>query len=151
MESNIDTKAEAKTVAQAEQHPPEVIAEPGGTMTTLTKEPAKSDRPWQEYLEPVAEFLKAPDYVIDFASEYRKPLTYLALFISSIIAVKITLAVISSINDVPLLAPLFELIGIGYSGWFVYRYLLRASTRQELKSEFSSLKSQVAGENARDL
>ncbi len=148
MESNADKKAEAQTVAKAEQNSPKVIAEPAGTMAKVTKEPSQGDRPWQEYLD---EFLKAPEYVLNFVSEYRQPLTYLALFVSSIIAVKITLALISSINDVPLLAPLFELIGIGYSGWFIYRYMLRASTRQELKNEFSSMKSQVAGENARDV
>jgi len=52
------------------------------------------------------------------------------------------------LNDIPLVAPTFELIGIGYSAWFVYRYLLKASTRQELTNEIATLKSQVIGKDA---
>ncbi|WP_243903127.1 CAAD domain-containing protein, partial [Aetokthonos hydrillicola] len=48
--------------------------------------------------------------------------------------------------DIPLVAPTFELIGIGYSVWFVYRYLLKASTRQELTDEIAGLKTQVVGD-----
>ena len=53
---------------------------------------------------------------------------------------------IDALNDVPLLAPTFELIGMGYTAWFVYRYLLKASTRQELVQEFKSYKEQVTGD-----
>ncbi|PMB41916.1 hypothetical protein CEN47_01910, partial [Fischerella thermalis CCMEE 5319] len=35
-----------------------------------------------------------------------------------------------------------------YSAWFVYRYLLKASTRQELTNEIATLKSQVIGKDA---
>jgi len=37
------------------------------------------------------------------------------------------------------------LIGMGYTGWFVYRYLLKASNRQELLTEVDSFKEQVVG------
>jgi hypothetical protein len=37
------------------------------------------------------------------------------------------------------------LIGIGYSAWFVNRYLLKASNRQELAQEIQGLKQQVVG------
>ena len=60
------------------------------------------------------------------------------------------MAVLDALNDIPLVAPTFELIGIGYSVWFVYRYLLKASTRQELTGEISTLKSQVMGRNVSD-
>jgi hypothetical protein len=63
------------------------------------------------------------------------------------VTVKVILAVLDSLNDIPLVAPTFELIGIGYSGWFVYRYLLKASTREELTSEIDTLKSQVFGQD----
>jgi hypothetical protein len=44
-----------------------------------------------------------------------------------------------------LVAPLFELIGLGYTAWFVYRYLLSAASRQELSQEIQALKNQVFG------
>ncbi len=64
----------------------------------------------------------------------------------SIVGVKVLLAILDALNDIPLVAPTFELIGIGYSAWFVYRYLLKASTRKELTTEITTLKSQVVGQ-----
>jgi hypothetical protein len=93
-----------------------------------------------------SEFLsKLPDYVGDFFSSYQKPLLTVALIVTGGITVKVTLAVLDAINDVPLLAPVFELVGMGYTAWFVYRYLLKVETRKELANEFQSLKGQVVG------
>ena len=84
-------------------------------------------------------------YFGEFVREYKRPLIALGLFFGAFLSVKLTLAVLEAINDVPVLAPLFELIGLIYSGWFVYRYLLKASNRSELASEMSALKDQVLG------
>lgn len=120
--------------------------EPSGAISPTM--PAASDRPWQEWLEPVTDFLsKLPDYLGKFFSDYKQPLITLGLIVAGIITVKLTLALLSAINDVPLLAPIFELVGIGYTGWFVYRYLLQSATRQELLQEFNSLKAEVLGNN----
>jgi hypothetical protein len=72
-------------------------------------------------------------------------LTNVGLILGAFIAVKITLAILDAINDIPLLAPLFELVGLAYTGWFVYRYMLKESTRQELVTEFEALKTQIMG------
>lgn len=45
---------------------------------------------------------------------------------------RVAIAVVDALNDIPLLAPTFQLVGIGYSLWFVGRYLLFALNRQEL-------------------
>ncbi|MEL6776370.1 MAG: CAAD domain-containing protein [Cyanobacteria bacterium J06597_16] len=76
-----------------------------------------------------------PKYFGEFFSEYKRPLLALGLIFGAFISVKLTLAILAAINDVPVLAPLFELIGLIYSGWFIYRYLLKASNRSELASE----------------
>ena len=86
-----------------------------------------------------------PMYVVKFFENYQKAIITIGLIVAGGITLKVTFAVIDSLNDVPLLAPLFELVGMGYTAWFIYRYLLRASTRQELSSEISSLKEQVLG------
>jgi hypothetical protein len=67
------------------------------------------------------------------------------LIFGSVVSVKLTLALLSAINEVPLLEPTFELVGLGYSVWFIYRYLLKASNRDELGKEFDKLKSQIVG------
>jgi hypothetical protein len=86
-----------------------------------------------------------PKYFGEFFNEYRRPLLALGLIFGAFISVKLTLAILDAINDVPVLAPLFELIGLIYSGWFIYRYLLKASNRSELASEMNALKDQILG------
>eukprot|EP00244_Chara_vulgaris_P007071 TRINITY_DN2653_c0_g2_i1.p1 TRINITY_DN2653_c0_g2~~TRINITY_DN2653_c0_g2_i1.p1 ORF type:complete len:223 (+),score=60.93 TRINITY_DN2653_c0_g2_i1:70-669(+) len=54
-------------------------------------------------------------------------------------------SVASAVNSVPLLPKLLELIGLGYTSWFVYRYLLFKDTRQELLNEIEDLKAKVTG------
>ena len=118
---------------------------------TLAKAPNSNmgEQPWQEWLDPIVDILaKVPDYVGQFFSEYQKPLTTLGLLLLSIISVKIGVAVLGAIDDIPLLAPLMEMVGLGYSAWFVWRYLWKASNRKELLTEFDALKNQVFGDNA---
>ncbi|MBF2037382.1 MAG: CAAD domain-containing protein [Leptolyngbyaceae cyanobacterium T60_A2020_046] len=86
-----------------------------------------------------------PDYVTDFFKEYQRPLITVGLILGAVVSVKLLLAVLGAVNEIPLLAPTFELIGLGYSGWFVYRFLLRDANRQELLSNLNSLKEQVLG------
>jgi hypothetical protein len=101
---------------------------------------------FQEIIEPVFDFLgKLPDELGNFFADYKKPLITLLIFTSGIVSVYVVLSVINAINDIPLLSPVLELVGLGYSIWFVYRYLLRASTRSELLQEFEVLKKQVVG------
>lgn len=115
----------------------------------ITPKPAKTspeDNVVQEYLSIGSKFLSQIfDYLKDFVDSNQKSLVNLLLIFLGVIAVKVTLAIVSAINDIPLLAPTFELVGLGYTGWFVYRYLLTKSTRQELVQEFESLKTQVVG------
>jgi len=102
---------------------------------------------WQQISRQVSQFLEQlPEYLGRFFSNYKQPLTTVALILAAIVTAKIVLAVLDAINDIPLLSPLFELVGISYATWFIYRYLLKASTRQELADEIQSLKNQFVGE-----
>ena len=46
----------------------------------------------------------------------------------------------------PQLPKVMELVGLGYSTWFVYRYVLYKENRKELLEQIDALKSKVAGE-----
>ncbi|KAL5727188.1 Protein CURVATURE THYLAKOID 1A [Ranunculus cassubicifolius] len=63
----------------------------------------------------------------------------------AIVAVWLSTVVVGAINSVPLLPKLMELVGLGYTGWFVYRYLLFKSSRKELATDIESLKKKIAG------
>ncbi|MEH1892750.1 CAAD domain-containing protein [Nostoc sp. UHCC 0926] len=116
-----------------------------GTITKL-QPPAQSQDEWLKYGEQISSFLATlPEYLGSFFNQYKQPLVTVGLIVGSIVGVKVLLAILDALNDIPLVAPTFELIGIGYSAWFVYRYLLKASTRKELTSEITTLKSQVVG------
>ena len=111
--------------------------------------PSPADQPVTEWVEMGKDFLsKVFDYVTDFISDNEKVLINLLLFFLAMVAVKVILAVLAAINDFPLLSPLFELIGLGYTSWFVYRYLWKESSRKELQEEIEVLKSQVMGRNS---
>ncbi len=102
----------------------------------------------QEFGRQVSEFLaKLPEYLGNFFNQYKQPIISLGLILAAIVAVKVVLAVIDAINDIPLLSPIFELVGIGYATWFTSRYLLKTSTRQELAEEIESFKKQILGTN----
>lgn len=83
-----------------------------------------------------------------FFSEYKKPLINIGLVVGALVAVYLVISVVDAIHDVPLLSPLFELVGIGYTGWFVFRFMLTAESRQELYSKISNFTSKVTGSNS---
>ncbi|MEH1779405.1 MAG: CAAD domain-containing protein [Nostoc sp.] len=132
-----ETASKENTVAE--------INTQAGTITKLQPS-AQSQDEWLKYGEQISTFLATlPEYLGSFFNQYKQPLVTVGLIVGSIVGVKVLLAILDALNDIPLVAPTFELIGIGYSAWFVYRYLLKASTRKELTSEITTLKSQVVG------
>eukprot|EP00793_Prasinoderma_coloniale_P007020 PRCOL_00001852-RA len=64
----------------------------------------------------------------------------------AVIALWVSSSIVGSINSLPLVPKLMELIGLGYSGWFVYRYMLYKDSREELGEEIESLKAKISGE-----
>jgi CAAD domains of cyanobacterial aminoacyl-tRNA synthetase len=102
---------------------------------------------WQVAGEKIAYFLEqVPEYIGTFFNTYRQPLTSIALIVAAIVAVKVVLAILDAINDIPLVSPIFELVGMSYTTWFTWRYLLKASTREELAAQYQSFKKEFVGE-----
>uniref|UniRef100_A0A5B6Z8W5 Cyanobacterial aminoacyl-tRNA synthetase CAAD domain-containing protein n=1 Tax=Davidia involucrata TaxID=16924 RepID=A0A5B6Z8W5_DAVIN len=63
----------------------------------------------------------------------------------AVVAVWLSSILVGAINSVPLLPKIMELVGLGYTGWFVYRYLLFKSSRKELVTDIEALKKKIAG------
>jgi len=126
--------------------PTEFESPESGTLRKLSSSEQAQEQ-WQQLGEQASKFLKdLPAYIGDFVSQYRQPLVTLGILLAIILAAKIALAILGAINEIPLLAPTFEIIGLSYTAWFVYRYLLKASSRSELSNDFSALKEQVLGQ-----
>ncbi|MFW9263802.1 hypothetical protein A4S05_29450 [Nostoc sp. KVJ20] len=125
------------------------LALEGADTANLPKLPpaTEPESQWQQISRQITQFLEQlPEYLSGFFQNYKQPLITVALILAAIVTAKVVLSVLDAINDIPLLSPLFELVGIGYASWFIFRYLLKSSTRQELGNEIKLLKNQFVGE-----
>jgi hypothetical protein len=100
----------------------------------------------QEQVENVFRFLTTlPDYFNGNLGEYRKPLTTVGLILVAGLGVAVADGVLTRLNTIPLFAPTFELIGLGFTGWLTFRYLLYADTRHELLDAYDQVKDRITG------
>lgn len=148
MEPEVKQDMNPEVVTEVETTKVSLDGEDAGTITQFTTT-TESEEQWRQFGERVSAFLAdLPDYLSEFFGEYRRPIITIGLIFGAIVFAKLALAILDSVNDIPLLAPTFEVIGLGYSAWFVYRYLLRASNRKELAEDFNSLKEQILGKGS---
>jgi len=133
--------------AEAEMTQPKIkVSTEPGTLSTLSSPSASSNQQWRTYGEQLAQILAVfPERVGDVFEEYRQPITTVGIALAAVPFVILTVAILRVVNAIPLFAPTFELVGFGYSAWFVYRYLLFAETRRELLQNIEGLKQQVTG------
>jgi len=80
---------------------------------SLSKPSSSTEQIWSEYVEPVWDSVMSylanvPDYIGSFFSGYKKPLIVLGAILASFVTVKVTLAVLDAIDDIPLLAPILD-------------------------------------------
>ena len=124
------------------------VALPGTDNQSLPKLPPanESNAQWQQTGRQVSEFLaNLPEYLGKFFNQNKQAAINIFLILSAIVTLKVVLAILAAINSIPLVAPTFELIGIGYTTWLTFRYLIKASTRQELAQEIRHLQKQIVG------
>ncbi|MBE8967447.1 CAAD domain-containing protein [Nostocales cyanobacterium LEGE 12452] len=107
---------------------------------------SENEEQWQKIGRQISIFLaKIPEYIGSFYQEYKSLIISFALLVITVTALRIFLAVLNAINDIPLVSPFLQLIGLGYTIWFTFRYLLKDSTRQELAVDIRLLKKQILG------
>lgn len=129
--------------AEAETPKVEVNLEEAGELNPLPSAEHSTEQ-WLLLGYRISAFLdELPSYVTYFFEAYKRLLITIGLILAAFVTVKLMLAVLNAINDIPLLVPTFELIGLAYTTWFVYRYLIGATSRQELSEEIKTLKEYV--------
>ncbi|AVH70174.1 CAAD domain-containing protein [Nostoc sp. 'Lobaria pulmonaria (5183) cyanobiont'] len=107
---------------------------------------SETEEEWQRIGRQISTFLaQLPEYIGRFYQEYKLLIISFALLVITVTALKIFLAVLNAINDIPLVSPILQFIGLGYTVWFTFRYLLKDSTRQELAGEIRLLQKQILG------
>merc|ERR550514_758130 len=55
-------------------------------------------------------------------------------------------AIVGAVNNIPLLPKLMEIVGLSYTAWFTYRYLLFKTSRQQLVQDIEELQKKISGE-----
>jgi hypothetical protein len=117
-----------------------------GTQPLLPPATAPNSQ-WQQTGVVISDFLEQlPEYIGKLFTQYKRPIISIALILAAIVTFKLTLALLDAIDDIPLVNSFFELVGVSYIFWLVVRYLLKASTRQELVTQIRSLQQDIFGE-----
>lgn len=102
----------------------------------------------QKMIKQVTDFLSdLPGYANKYYQEYKSPINVFLLVLVAFIGLRILGGVLGVINSIPLVAFILELVGVCYTGWFVYRYLLKADTRKELSDKITSIKNDFLGQS----
>ena len=141
-----------EALTKSTNNQPEIVEEnyidvSGETVDFDGEEP--SGETWQQQLDKAAAFVaELPNYVGTFIAEYQQVLITVGLLISVLVTAKVTLTILDTLNQIPMLGNVFESIGIGFMLWFILRYLLFANNRQELSEKIESIKVEVLGEKA---
>ncbi len=137
-------KSEETVKVQQESPLIEVKVEDNLMLSKMPSPKPAKEEPWLQFGEKTSDFITdLQNSAGDFFNKYQPLLGSLGWIFLALISVKLMLALLNAINDIPLLSVLLELIGLGYGIWFIYRYLLTAATRQELSGEIQNFKKQV--------
>jgi hypothetical protein len=150
MTPNVDDNHNSPTVDVQERSPdaPFNVAmdQPGKLFQLPSSEKQVFSGDIQESVDQFLRFLVLfPDYINKAFGEYRKPVILVGGLLLAGLTVAVADGVLDRLNAIPLFAPTFELIGLGFSGWFVLRYLLYADTRQELLVDLDEVKDRIIG------
>lgn len=153
MNTEVENAPEKVEVAEPAVVTSEVPSELNINMTTpgtLQKMPSGQPTDSPEWLETVEKGLQVlaifPAFLGKVLGEYRGPLGTVGLILVGGLGIAVADGVLARLNSIPLFAPTFELVGLGFTGWFVVRYLLYANTRQELLAEYHQIKERIAGD-----
>ena len=102
------------------------------------------DLPQGEQFKPSNQFLDS--VVKDLKSLTRKSKPVLSLMILALVVViagKVAAALLVTVSEIPLLEPMLQIVGLSYTGWFAFRYLLKPENRQELGENVTSFLGQL--------
>jgi hypothetical protein len=118
-----------------------------GNLAKLPSDEQSSSQEWKRAGEEFANtILLWLDRSREFFEAYKVPLIALGIAIVAMPFIWLFIAFIMVINALPLFAPTLKLVGFTYTCWFIYRYLLFASGRQELVQGLEGLKKQFVGD-----
>ncbi len=139
--------AETLSVTEAAQIVEEISSAFASGKTTRNQVSADNAL-WRRISASVLQFLDQPSrYFDNFFVDYKKPFLSLSILLGVGITYKVLHSMLEAIADVPGLAGLFQLIGIGYSIQFGARKVLTGERRDRVFAELREVWSEIKGDN----
>ncbi len=68
--------------------------------------------------------------------------------VAAFVGLNFIFAFILTLEQFPVISSVLELVGIGYTGWFIYRYLVTQPKRQELQQIWAAKKAELIGSSS---
>jgi CAAD domains of cyanobacterial aminoacyl-tRNA synthetase len=96
-------------------------------------------------LDPEALKEKARQAMEDVSSRPGFYVTIAGYAVGAVVAVTVLKAVVTAVDSLPVLPGILELIGLGYCGWFAWRFVIFKSSREELLEEIDELLGRTTG------
>ncbi len=90
-------------------------------------------------------FANFPEYISQFYQGYKSQLRVVALIIVTILTFRLIIGLLEVLEEIPILSFSFKSVGMGYTVWFIFRFLLRKSDRKELLEKVQNIKSEIVG------
>lgn len=75
----------------------------------------------------------------------QSTLTWLGIVVFGFFTLNILLAFILTLDKFPLVPSFLKLVGVGYTGWFIYRYVITQQKRQTLQALIKQKKQELIG------
>ncbi|MCG5056711.1 MAG: CAAD domain-containing protein [Limnoraphis sp. WC205] len=86
-----------------------------------------------------------PDYVKYFWSAYKRIILAFVFILLALLTFRVLGATLNALEEIPFVAAVFQVIGIGYTIWFIFRYVVTVEKRQELIDKIEDLKKYMIG------
>lgn len=136
------------TISQADTEPKVEIREPSTEFSALTKSETAEKKFDVDSPESTADkgtaiadailqdMSKRPEYYVNISG----------LFFGTMLALVVASAVLGTLNHIPFVPDMLKIIGLGYTFWFLRKYLTLPNTREELQKEVDDLVSTIRGD-----
>jgi CAAD domains of cyanobacterial aminoacyl-tRNA synthetase len=141
-----ETAVQATETAEADKS---AATTPSTASETVDSTPAEPATPASEQIaKQVKDFATKliQQMQTSFSVEQKSAAIVAVLIIVAIPVIILANKVLNVIDGIPLLEPILELVGLLYTFWFVYRYLIFAQSRKELVDSITGIKSKIMGD-----
>ncbi|KAG9450787.1 hypothetical protein H6P81_010752 [Aristolochia fimbriata] len=68
----------------------------------------------------------------------------------ALVAIWLSTAIVGAVDSIPVFPKVLEVVGLGFSIWFSYRYLIFKENREELLTKIEELKREIIGGSEED-